>query len=259
MRRCGLAPLVEISAPARAEAERPLAEPGAALRILAEGDGWVAVDKPAGTPVHPLAPDEPGTLLGALAARHPDMLGVGEGGLRSGVVHRLDVDTSGVVLFATREDVWKRMRAAFSEHRVHKLYRALVLGALEGEGREDVGLVVARHKPARVRVVDPRHDARGRGARRARLRWRVVEALGPATLLEVLLETGHLHQIRATFAARGNPVAGDRDYGPPADDDPTGAPRQMLHAAQLALGEISVESPDPADFAAVLARLRAKA
>jgi 23S rRNA pseudouridine1911/1915/1917 synthase len=248
--------LVEISAPAEAASERPLAEPLAELRLLAEGQGWVALDKRAGTPVHPLAPDEGGTLLNALVARRPEVVGVGEAGLRSGVVHRLDVDTSGVVLFATSQERWEQLRLAFAEHRVEKLYRALVLGRLEGEAREEVGLVVARHRPARVRVIDPRHDARGRGARLARLRWRALEPLGPATLVEVFLETGHLHQIRASFAHRGHPVAGDRLYGPAAAQDPTGAPRQMLHAARIRVGEILAESPDPADFSAVLAQLR---
>jgi 23S rRNA pseudouridine1911/1915/1917 synthase len=162
--------LVEVCAPADAADERPVAEPRRALRLLAEGQGWVALDKPAGVPVHPLVANETGTLLNALVARFPQVAGVGEGGLRSGVVHRLDVDTSGVVLFATAQRCWERLRAAFAEHRVEKRYRALVLGRLAGEGREEVGLIVARHRPARVRVIDPRHDARGRGARSARLR-----------------------------------------------------------------------------------------
>lgn len=248
--------LVEITAPVDAAEERPSPEPGRSLRVLAEGRGWIALDKAAGVAVHPLVRGEAGSLLGALVARRPEVIGIGEGGLRSGVVHRLDVETSGVVVFATSQPCWERLRAAFSEHRVEKIYRAIVLGCIEGEGREDVGLVVARHRPARVRVVDPRRDARGRGARRARLRWRAVERLAGATLVEVRLETGHLHQIRATFAHLGHPVAGDRVYGLPAADDPTGAPRQMLHAARVRAGDVRAESPDPADLAAVLERLR---
>jgi len=248
---------VEISAAVEAGEERALPEPAAALEVLAEGPGWIALDKPAGTPVHPLSPQEGGTLLNALVARRPEMHGVGEGGLRSGVVHRLDVLTSGVLLFATTQPSWERLREAFRAHRPEKLYRALVLGRLEGEGRVELGLVVARHRPARVRVVDPRHDARGRGARLGRLRWRALESLGAASLIEVALETGHLHQIRASFAHLGHPVAGDRVYGPAELDDPTAAPRQMLHAARLRLDEIAAESPDPDDLAQLLARLRA--
>ena len=136
-----------------------LADPEAAARlsILAHGPGWLAVDKPAGMPVRPHAEDERGTVLNAIAALEPAVHGVGEGGLRSGVVHRLDVETSGVLLVATREDAWRRLRRAFAERRVEKVYFALVWGELAsrpGEALEEVevGLVVARHRPARVRV-----------------------------------------------------------------------------------------------------------
>jgi 23S rRNA pseudouridine1911/1915/1917 synthase len=232
-------------------AERRIApDPGAPLRVLAEGRGWLALDKPPGLPVHPLREDERRTLLGAAVARHPELQGVGEGGLRSGLVHRLDVDTSGVVLVATEEAAWRRLREGFRSHRAAKRYRAIVLGEPAAEGREALALRVSRHRPARVRVAEPGDP----GTRVARLSWRRLETLGPAALVEVRLETGFLHQIRATFAHRGHPVAGDRRYGPAAD--PTGAPRQMLHAAALELDEVRVESPDPPDFAALLARLR---
>jgi 23S rRNA pseudouridine1911/1915/1917 synthase len=225
-------------------------DPGAELAVLAEGTGWLALDKPAGVPVHPLREGERGTLLGAAVARHPELQGVGEGGLRSGLVHRLDLDTSGVVLVATEEAAWRRLREGFRSHRAAKRYRAIVLGEPAAQGRETLALRVSRHRPARVRVAEPGDP----GARVARLSWRRLETLGPAALVEVSLETGFLHQIRATFAHRGHPVAGDRRYGPAAD--PTGAPRQMLHAAALELDEVRVESPDPPDFAALLARLR---
>ena len=96
---------------------RPLPEPSLALPVLAEGPGWLVVDKPAGMPVHPLREDERGSALGFVAARHPEIVGVGEGGLRSGVVHRLDVETSGCLAFAYREEAWQRLRAAFRGHR----------------------------------------------------------------------------------------------------------------------------------------------
>ena len=99
--------------------------------------------------------------------------------------------------------------------------------------------------------------APARGARICSLRWRALERLPGATLLEVRPKTGHLHQIRVTLAHLGYPVAGDRVYG--AREDATGAPRQMLHAARVAWGEVQAESPDPEDLSAVLARLRAAA
>jgi len=233
---------------------RPEAEPELPLHVLTEGPGWLVVDKPAGVPVHALAPGEKGSLLSAVAARHPEIAGVGEGGLRSGVVHRLDVDTSGAVLFATEDATFRRLRAAFAAHRVQKRYRVIILGELAGAGAFECGLVVARHRPARVRVVEAERAAVDQGVRRAKLSWRALELLVGATLVEVNLETGFLHQIRATFAHAGYPVAGDVVYGP--REERTRAPRQMLHASFLAVDEISAASNDPPDFSALLEALR---
>jgi 23S rRNA pseudouridine1911/1915/1917 synthase len=236
----------------RPEHQRALAEPAAPLVVLARGPGWLVVDKPAGIPVHPLAETERGTVLNALVARAPELHGVGEGGLRSGVVHRLDVETSGALLFATEPRSWGRLRAAFREHRVEKVYRAVVVGRLEHPGHVELGLVTARHRPARVRVV-----AEGERARSLRVgvtSWRPLEVWEVATLVEVRPKTGFLHQIRATFAHLGFPIVGDRIYA--TAGDASGAPRQMLHAARLEFEEVAAASPDPADFAALCARLR---
>jgi 23S rRNA pseudouridine1911/1915/1917 synthase len=229
-------------------------QPELPLRVVASGAGWLAVDKPAGMPVHPLEEDEMGTVLNAAVARHPELQGVGEGALRSGVVHRLDVETSGVLLIATAEEAWQRLRAAFGEQRVDKLYRAVVLARMdEGGGEIEVPLLTARHRPARVRVARP-EEARARGARPAHLAWRVLEVFRHATLVEVRPRTGFLHQIRAVFAELGHPLAGDRAYGPPAD--PTGAARHMLHASAIAVDEIEAQVEDAADFARVVESLR---
>jgi 23S rRNA pseudouridine1911/1915/1917 synthase len=228
--------------------QRPIPDPEAPLEILAEGAGWIAVEKPAGTPVHPLAEEERGTLLNALIARSPEILGVGEAGLRSGVVHRLDVETSGALLFATREDCWGKLREAFRRHRVQKRYRAIVAGELVGDEELVLYMGVARHRPARVRVRPPG----AAGSRRTVLHWRALESGGGATLVEVEPVTGFLHQIRVALAHLGHPVLGDALYGiagAPA------APRQMLHAAAIGYREIDVCSPDPPDFRGVLARI----
>jgi 23S rRNA pseudouridine1911/1915/1917 synthase len=222
-------------------------EPDADLTVLAEGPGWVAVDKPAGRAVHPLDADEIGTLLNGLVARWPAMQGVGEGGLRSGVLHRLDRDTSGAMLFATEDATWDRLRGAFARHEIAKTYRVLVAGAPPDAGRLDRRLVVAQHKPAFVKV------APGKGGRPTRMGFRTVERFARASLVEVDLETGFLHQVRVGFADAGHPVLGDVVYGGEAAD---AAPRQMLHCARLAYQEIDVTSPDPGDFAAAIARER---
>jgi 23S rRNA pseudouridine1911/1915/1917 synthase len=227
-----------------------LPDPDLTLVFLQAGEGFVVVDKPAGVPVMPREPDERGTVLNALAAVYPQFQGVGEGGLRSGVVHRLDTDTSGALLVATEEAAWARFRQAFEERRVEKRYVALVHGWLWGEGRESVDLAVASHRPAHVRVVkgDP-------SARPCALEWRVLENVGDCTLLDITLETGFLHQIRVTMAHLGHPVVGDALYG--ERGRPLGAPRQLLHAARLAVDEVAAESPLPEDFQAVLRALRA--
>jgi 23S rRNA pseudouridine1911/1915/1917 synthase len=235
----------------RIKAEETGAGPGwsgspAVRALLAQGPGWLALDKRPGTPVHPLREEELGTVLNSVVARHPELQGVGEAGLRSGVVHRLDVDTTGVLLVATTQPTWARLRAAFSSHRVEKTYRAIVAGRLEEELDLELPLAVTRHRPARVRVVSDRADG-----------WiasqsvRPLCALRAATLVEVRPRTGFLHQIRATLAHLGHPVAGDAAYG----GDGIEAPRQMLHAARLRFEEIDAESPDPDDFLALLERL----
>jgi len=228
---------------------RAAAEPDAPLVVLAEGPGWAAVDKPAGQAVHPLEPDETGTLLNALVARWPGMHGVGEGGLRSGVLHRLDLDTSGAMLFATAAEAWDRLRGAFARHEIAKTYRALVAGAPPDAGRIDRRLVVAQHKPAFVKV------APGGGGRPTRMAFRTVERFARSALVEVDLETGFLHQVRVGFAHAGHPVLGDAVYGAEAAG---AAPRQMLHCARLAYEEIAVESPDPEDFRVAVANERAQ-
>jgi 23S rRNA pseudouridine1911/1915/1917 synthase len=233
--------------PTRESAE-PIAQPELALRILARGPGWLAIDKPAGVPVHPLDPSETGTALNFVVAHSPEIAGVGEAGLRSGIVHRLDVDTSGALLFATEQGRWEQLRGGFRAHRVEKLYRALVHGRLAGGGDLALQLAVAQHRPARVRVVeasDPR-------SRRTLMTWRALAQLGDATLVEARPATGFLHQIRASLAHLGHPVFGDAAYGAPPSPL---AQRHLLHAAYVGYRDVEAESPDAADFAAALAAL----
>lgn len=242
--------------------QSPLPEPeggAAAPTVLAEGDGWLVVDKPPGMPVHPLNEGETGTVLNAIVERHPEVVGVGEGGLRCGVVHRLDVWTSGALVVATREDVWRRLRSAFSDHRVSKRYLALVEGELRTGGaggvlEMELGLVMARHRPARVRVVRP-DEAESPAVRPVSQTVRLLESYGgEASLLEVRPRTGFLHQIRVTLAYLGHPLIGDRTYAARRRDDRTdwaevcGATRHMLHAAEVEVDEVRAEAAAAPDF-----------
>ncbi len=225
-------------------------------RVVAEGPGWLALDKPPGMPVHPLRESETGTLLGHVAALRPEVQGIGEAGLRSGVVHRLDIETSGVMLVATESGAWARIRSGFQDHRVAKRYLALVEGEVDWP---DAGLDlvlplrVGRHRPALVRVASPEEVTAGR-CREIEQGMKCIETLSGASLVEIRPRTGFLHQIRASLAHLGHPVVGDSRYG--ASEGRAGARRHMLHAAEIAFEEIAAEAPWPADFEAVLQALR---
>ena len=249
--------VLEVAEDDRLVADRILVQPELSLTVLAEGDGWMAVDKPAGVAVHPLRGGETGCVLNAVAARVPEIQGVGEGGLRSGVVHRLDVDTSGVLLVATRQARWEKLRQAFRTHRVEKVYRAVVMGCLRCEPGEafEFGLRVGRHRPAYVTVCEPGLvGTEERGVWRATQTLRVLESFADASLVEVRPQTGFLHQIRATLAHLGHPVLGDTRYGTP--ESAQRAERHLLHAASATSDDVSAQSPDAPDFARFLELLR---
>jgi 23S rRNA pseudouridine1911/1915/1917 synthase len=223
---------IEVAAFARPEAA-PRPDPSLPLRVLAERDGLIAIDKPAGVAVHPLAPDELGTVLNALVALRPGIAGVGEGGLRSGVVHRLDPGTSGVLVFATRDEAWRAARRAFAERRVAKRYVARVHGAFAGARELRLRL---ESRGDHVRVVQS-------GGREAISEIRALETGAETSLVEVRMRTGVRHQIRASLAHLGHPVVGDSVYG-----SPVALPRHLLHAASLAFDDFSAEAPLPAEF-----------
>ena len=208
----------------------PLAAADPALRILHQSAGLLAVDKPAGRATQPLDYDETGTLLNAVLAVYPELSGVGEGGLMSGVVHRLDRGTSGVLLFARTEEAWQRARAAFDERRVEKTYLALVHGRLEGEHEISLRL---DPRGDRMRVVE-------RGGRTALTRLRGLEIRDSTTLVEARPVTGLMHQLRVSLAELGHPVVGDRVYGSPGREE-----RHWLHASRIRLDDFEAASEPP--------------
>lgn len=211
----------------------PIANPGMAVSILREAAGLIAIDKPAGWPVHPLNPDETDTALNALVALHPELVGVGEGGLRSGVVHRLDPGTSGVLVFAIDERAWREARSAFAEKRVAKRYVARVHGAFAGEREIELRL---ESRGAHVRVV-------ASGGRVASSHVRALETGPETSLVEIAMRTGVRHQIRASLAEIGHPVVGDRLYGSELELD-----RFWLHAVSIAWDDFAAEAELPAEL-----------
>ena len=228
----------------------PRPEPGAEeapVRVVYEDDRLLVVDKPAGIVVHPAPGHRSGTLAQALAGR---ARGGGEG-WRAGIVHRLDRDTSGLLVVAKDDEAHRRLKALLQARAIRREYLALVEGRPPARsGTIDAPLGRDRRDRTRVSV---QTDA----PRAAVTHFEVERALPRATLLRVRLETGRTHQIRAHLRAIGHPVAGDPRYG---TRGLYGLQRQFLHAARLAFahpatGEaIEVESPLPPDLEAALER-----
>ena len=220
------------------------------LCIVYEDDWLAIVDKPSGMVVHP-APGHPSaTLADALKDRGTTWSLLG-GSERAGIVHRLDRDTSGLLVVARTEAAHRNLAKQLSDRSLGRTYWALVQGGF----REDTGTIdapIARHPRDRRRM------AIVEGGREAITDFRVVERLGGATVLEVSLRTGRTHQIRVHLASIGHPIIGDGVYGRPDSN----LRRPALHAMRLRLrhpvdgGERAYESPVPEELIAATDRLR---
>ena len=203
------------------EDPRPVPQPELPLSVIHLDPQLVAVDKPAGVPSHPLQPGERGTVVNALVARHPECAEASADPREGGLVHRLDTLTSGALLAARTAEAWRALREAFSGRQVDKRYLAVVTGPVADEGEIDLPL---RHRGDHV------EPAMAGGGREALTDFRVLSRAADASLLEVRIHTGVLHQIRAHLAAIGAPVLGDTDYG---GRPLPGVDRFFLHAARL--------------------------
>lgn len=225
------------------------------LRILYEDADIVVVDKPAGMVVHPAHGHRSGTLVNALLAHCTDLSGI-SGELRPGIVHRLDKDTSGLLLVAKNDVAHRHLQRQFKQRLVHKIYLALTEGLLPTP-RGVIDAPIGRDPQQRKRMA-----VLPRGGREARTEYRVLEHLTQHTLVEAEPVTGRTHQIRIHFASIGHPLAGDRVYGFRKQRLPLR--RQFLHAARIAFtlpssGEpVEFTSELPDDLAAVLDDLRRK-
>ncbi|MEX2043361.1 MAG: RluA family pseudouridine synthase [Patescibacteria group bacterium] len=220
--------------------------------VLRDDPDFVAIDKPAGLAVHPGAGRRSGTLLDWLA-RHVPQVGSLE---RHGLVHRLDKDTSGILLVAKTAEAAAALSKQFKDRTVTKTYLALVRG-IPAEPEAELDAPIARHHADRKKFA-VRPDGKA-----AVTRYKVIERLandsGPDyALLEVEPKTGRTHQIRVHLAAMGNPITGDATYGAAVP----GLDRQFLHAAKLAFKHprtgqaVTVSSPLPADLKSFLEALR---
>ena len=220
------------------------------LDVLFEDADLIVLNKPAGLVVHPAPGHAADTLVNALLHHCADLQGIG-GELRPGIVHRLDKDTSGVLVVAKNEQAVAHLVAQFSAHRVEKEYLALVWGAPE-KPSGTIELPIGRHPANRKKMAVV---ARGRAAV---THYETLAATPLAAILRVRIETGRTHQIRVHLAHLGHPVVGDAVYGRARRGLPENLsiPRQMLHAHVLKLvhprdgRRLEFTAPPPPDFLA---------
>jgi 23S rRNA pseudouridine1911/1915/1917 synthase len=233
--------------------ELPAAPPEAdpvPLAVAYEDDYLLVVDKPAGVVVHPARGHPTGTLAQALAGRAAG----GEEPWRAGIVHRLDRDTSGLLVVAKRDDVHRALKALLAARKLRREYLALVDGHPTARSGT-IDAPIGRHRRDRVLMSIDTEEPR-----EARTHFTLERLLPASALLRVALETGRTHQIRVHMAAIGHPVCGDPQYGGAGR---YGLTRQFLHAARLAFEHpvtsepVDVRSPLPADLVQALGRAEA--
>ena len=223
------------------------------LEIVYQDQDVAVVFKPSGMVVHPAAGNETGTLVNALLRHLDNLSGIG-GEIRPGIVHRIDKDTSGLLLVAKNDMAHVSLSEQIKAHSVHRVYRAIVIGGF----REDEGTVDA---PIGRHPTDRKKMAIVPGGRSAVTHWRVLERLRGATLVECRLTTGRTHQIRVHMASIGHPVLGDPVYGPKRSPWPV-AGGQLLHACSIGFvhprtgEELRFEAEPEARFATWLQKLR---
>ena len=244
------------------EREVPDADPDVEFVVVHEDEDFLVIDKPAGLVVHPGAGHDNHTLVNGILARYPEVAALAdlEGAEwdRPGIVHRLDRGTSGLMLVARTPVAYRSLVEQLADRSVKRTYRALVLGAVDGEA----GVVDA---PIGRSVTTPTRMAVSSKGKEARTRYEVEQRFtepAPTTLIQASLETGRTHQIRVHLAAIGHPVVGDPVYSQGRSLHQATVKRPFLHAYSLAVnhptsGErLSWESPLPADRSEQLAALR---
>ncbi|MDA8433255.1 MAG: RluA family pseudouridine synthase [Nitrospiraceae bacterium] len=249
--------VITISVP---ESEETLVPEDLPVTVLYQDDFVIVLDKPAGMVVYPAAGHARGTLMNAVAYAGTKLATVG-GPLRPGVVHRLDKDTSGVMVVALDDSAYYDLVEQFRQRTINRRYVALVYGNLRDD-RGEISLRIGRSESDRKKM-----STRVKRGKEAVTTWTALERFGAATLIEARLGTGRTHQIRVHFASSGHPVLGDITYGRKTEiailQKRIVFPRQMLHAELLGFihpstGEhVEFRSGLPSDMTAAIETLRA--
>ncbi len=233
------------------------------LDVLYEDDDIIAINKPAGMSVHAGAGSSHGTLVNALLGRGQSLSQSGDP-LRPGIVHRLDKETSGIVLVAKNDFAHARLSEAFRQRTIRKIYIALVQGMMEKD-RGRIDLPIARDPNRRTRMTATRAHLLP-NSRAARTDWRVLARVDSTSLLEIRLHTGRTHQIRVHFSALRHPVVGDTLYGASGQLHVGRATlaslhRNFLHAARVGFAQprtgkpVELAAPLPAELKDFLVKL----
>ncbi|MDD8030595.1 MAG: RluA family pseudouridine synthase [Acidobacteriota bacterium] len=227
------------------------------LEVLYEDAQILIINKPDGLVVHPGAGIRTGTLVHGLLYYYPEIASVGSPD-RPGIVHRLDKDTSGLLIIARTQPAYQSLRQQFEDRRVKKIYLALAVGKFK-EKKGLIDLPLGRHLRHREKI-----SVSTRKPRIALTHYEVLEEFKNSSFLALNPITGRTHQLRVHLSATGHPIVGDRRYGRSNKRHPVGCPRLFLHAWRLSFQhpasgqEVEFESPLPADLLAWLKKERSR-
>ncbi len=227
------------------------------IKIIYQDKNIIVIDKPAGTSVHPAKADEKNTLVNFLVYKFPEIKNVHDNTkdsyLRPGIVHRLDKDTSGVMVVARNIKAFQELKNLFKEHKVEKKYLALVYGKLKDK-KGVIEKPIARAATYKKQVIAGRKTKTK--IREAVTRYKVIKEYQNYSLVEAMPKTGRMHQIRIHLFSIGHPIVGDKIYKTKRRDIPQGVARQLLHAKSLSfklLGkQYNFQADLPEDFSKLL-------
>ncbi len=225
-----------------------------ALDVVYEDDDLLVVNKPKGLVVHPSAGHEDGTLVNALLHHCGDSLSGINGEKRPGIVHRIDMDTTGLLIVAKNDFAHQRLSDQLKDHTLCRTYECIVRGGFKAD-EGTVNAPIGRHPTDRKRMT-----VTAKNSREAVTHWRVLERFGQYSYVQCRLETGRTHQIRVHMAHIGHPIAGDPVYGIKKAE--LGLTSQCLHAKELTFihprtqEKITVSCPLPSEFETALRKLR---